>query len=283
MTPGPLVRGFAECLATVTGVPVGTLLALDDLEPFPHALAAWKTWLAGRDTGIVPIADPRSFQWASWWLAVVDRPAGPVAVLAFGTPPGVVASPQDPGLLGQATAELPLVSAYAVAGFDATVAPLRETGPLRGVVEQLAVAPGAGAPMRLVGSVRAVAGRGLAGDRYERGEGTFSPRAASRPGYQLTLVAGEVVDTLSADDPRLGFLQTRRNVLTRGIDVNALVGQDFTIGEVRCHGHRLAEPCVVLERLEGPGLLRPLVHRAGLRADVLSDGLLSPGDAVQAG
>ncbi len=68
--------------------------------------------------------------------------------------------------------------------------------------------------------------------------------------------------------------------MTRGIDVNALVGRDFLIGDVRCHGHRLAEPCVVLERIEGPGLLRPLIHRGGLRVDVLSAGEIALGTPI---
>ena len=203
-----------------------------------------------------------------------------VATLAFGTPPGVVHSPQDPALLGQATADLPISSAFAVASFDPTVRPLPDVPSLRGTVEQVALAVDANAPMQLVDSADAVAGRGLLGDRYERGEGTFSPRVASRPGYQLTLIAAEVVDALTEQDPRLGFLSTRRNILTRGLDVNALIGRDFTIGDVRCHGHRIAEPCVVLERLEGPGLLRPLIHQGGLRADVLSDGTISRGAAI---
>src|SRR5947208_8293 len=81
--------------------------------------------------------------------------------------------------------------------FDPTVRPLPDVPPLRGTIEQVALAVDANAPMQLVDSADAVAGRGLLGDRYERGAGTFSPRAASRPGYQLTLIAGEVVDALT--------------------------------------------------------------------------------------
>jgi MOSC domain-containing protein YiiM len=77
---------------------------------------------------------------------------------------------------------------------------------------------------------------------------------------------------MTARDAALDFASTRRNVLTRGIDVNVLVGRDFHIGNVHCRGLRLAEPCAHLERLHGPGLLRPLIHRGGLRADILSDG-----------
>ena len=146
--------------------------------------------------------------------------------------------------------------------------------------DQLAVAPLAEAPMQLVQHARALAGRGLEGDRYANGSGTFSPRGAHRPGYELTLIAAEVVEDLTTRDAALDFTSTRRNVLTRGIDVNALVGRDFTIGDVRCRGLRLAEPCAHLERLSGPGLLRPLIHRGGLRADVLSGGHIGEGSAI---
>lgn len=286
-----LVRGFAACLSSITEVALDELPPLTGQEPLEHAVAAWKTWLAGRSSGMVPIAAPRSFQWAGWWIAVVDGSASPladgprqqVAVVAFGTPPGVVLSPQDPSLLGRATADLPLSSAFAVASLDPVIAPLPAPRPLSGTVEQLAVAPAAGAPMQLVPSARAVAGRGLEGDRYADGAGTFSPRAASRPGYELTLIAAEVVEELTARDARLDFLSTRRNVLTRGMDVNALVGRDFRIGDVLCRGLRPCEPCAHLERLAGPGLLRPLVSRGGLRADVLSGGEIAPGARITTG
>ncbi len=124
----------------------------------PHALAAWKSWLAGRDFGMVPIAEPRSFQWAGWWIAIVNDTdsrlaagsEGQVAVLAFGTPPGVVLSPQDPTLLGRATADLDISSAYAVASLDPVLPPPQRGAELAGVVELLAVAPRVEAPMQLI-------------------------------------------------------------------------------------------------------------------------------------
>ena len=284
----PLVRGLAACLSSVTEVPLDELPPLADA-PVTHALGAWRGWLAGRGSGLVPVHDPRSFQWAGWWIAVVDGSDSPladgpqrqVAVLAFGTPPGVVLSPQDPALLGRATAELDIRSAYAVASLDPVLSAPQD-GPLAaGVVELLAVAPQAEAAVRLVRHARALAGRGLEGDRYAVGAGTFSPRSAHRPGYDLTLIAAEVVEELTARDAAHDFAATRRNVLTRGVDVNALVGREFTVGDVRCRGLRLAEPCAHLERLSGPGLLRPLIHRGGVRADVLSDGEISAGSPIR--
>lgn len=284
---GPLTRGLAACLSSVTEVPLADLPNLGGA-PAAHVLGAYRSWLAGRGSGLVPIHDPRNFQWAGWWFAVVDGSDSPVAdgpqrqvaVLAFGTPPGVVLSPQDPALLGQATAELDISSAYAVASLD-PVLPSPATGPaLRGSIELLALSPAAQAPMQLVQQAPALPGRGLEGDRYAVGAGTFSPRGAHQPGYELTLIAAEVVEELTARDARLDFASTRRNVLTRGIDVNALVGREFNIGDERCRGLRLAEPCAHLERIAGPGLLRPLIHRGGVRVDILTGGTVHVEDTI---
>ncbi len=275
-----LVRGLLACLASVTELPVDALPPQNDDTPFNHAVASLKTWLAGRDFGMVPIAGPRSFQWAGYWLPLVDSQGEQVACLAFGTPPGIVLSPQDPALLGRATADLSISSAYVVASLNPVLPPVPDGPELTGTVEQIAVAPAAGAPMQTVDSARAVAGRGLEGDRYADGLGTFSPRAAHRPGYELTLFAAEVLDDLRGAGIPLDFPGTRRNVLTRGIDVNALVGRDFRVGDVHCRGLRLAEPCVRLEELSGSGLLRPLIHQGGLRVDIINDGDIRQGAVI---
>ena len=277
-----VTRGFAACLASATEVPVAEL-------PMPasltSALGAWRTWLAERGFGLVPIADPRAFQWAGWWIATVADPVGgtaaPSAVLAFGTPPGVVLSPQEPALLGRATAGLPIIEAFAVASLDPVIRAAAAGHELRGTVEGLAVAPAAEAPMRLLETARARAGRGLDGDRYAEGAGTFSPRADRRPGYDLTLMAAEVLEEMATAGSVLDFAGTRRNVLTRGIDLTALIGRTFRIGDVVCEGRRQCEPCAHLERLSGPGVLRPLIHRGGLRVDVCSDGEISLGAPIQ--
>ena len=123
-----------------------------------------------------------------------------------------------------------------------------------------------------------VAGRGIRGDRF------FG--RATRLASSVSFVAAEALEAVEKDlglapgtlDPR----QTRRNVVTRGIDLNGLVGQEFQLGTARCIGRRLCEPCSHLQRLTGRALLRPLVHRGGLRADVLVSGVVSIGDAVRA-
>jgi MOSC domain-containing protein YiiM len=139
-------------------------------------------------------------------------------------------------------------------------------------VAAVLIAPDAESPLSRVETVNAVAGRGLEGDRYYDGRGTFS---GPGHGYELTLVEAEVLDSLD-----LPWEQARRNVVTRGIALNALVGHRFKIGSVDCIGRRLAEPCAHLEKLARPGLLRPLVHRGGLRADILEDGRIAIGDRV---
>lgn len=285
-----LTRGFAACLVSVTEVPVAELpLPAGDLT---RALGAWRTWLAERGSGLVPIADPTRFQWAGWWIAVVQTPdsdptgtflpnATEVAALAFGTPPGIVLSPQNPALLGRATADLPIAAAYAVASLDPVLRPTPAALDLHGTIEGLAIAPAAEADMRLLEVAQARASRGLDGDRYAAGAGTFSPRVDRRPGYDLTLIAAEVLDELTAAGHTVDFAATRRNALTRGIDVNALVGRTFYIGDVLCEGRRLCEPCVHLDRLSGPGLLRPLIHKGGLRVDILTDGEVRLGAPIR--
>jgi MOSC domain-containing protein YiiM len=124
-----------------------------------------------------------------------------------------------------------------------------------------------------VDSARVVAGRGLEGDRYFLGKGSFSHWRGT--GRALTLVEAEALE-----DVGLGFDASRRNVVTRGVDLNALVGRRFRVGSVECLGRRLCEPCRHLEKLERDGLMRALAGRGGLRADVLSDGSVAVGDAV---
>jgi MOSC domain-containing protein YiiM len=141
-----------------------------------------------------------------------------------------------------------------------------------GSVVGLLVAPEAEAPLVAVESVAALAGRGLEGDRYAAGRGTFSGPGR---GYQLTLVEAETLDELG-----ISWERARRNIVTRGVGLNALVGRRFRIGEAECVGRRLCEPCAHLERVSGPGLLRPLVHRGGLRADILTGGAIEVGDEL---
>lgn len=121
---------------------------------------------------------------------------------------------------------------------------------------------------------RVVAGKGLEGDRYFAGKGSFSHWRGS--GRALTLVEAEALE-----DVDLGFAEARRNVVVRGARLNDLVGRRFRVGHVECLGRRLCEPCRHLEKLEKrDGLMRELAGRGGLRADALSDGQIAVGDAL---
>jgi MOSC domain-containing protein YiiM len=153
--------------------------------------------------------------------------------------------------------------------------------PGRGVVESIHLAGGASQPMRSVDRVRALAGVGLEGDRYALGTGRYS--GDPRVDRHVTLIEAEEIEAL-ANGPgiRLGPGESRRNVTTRGIRLNELIGRRFRIGGVECEGTRLCEPCQYLSDLLGKPVLAPLVHRAGLRARILTDGELALGDEVVA-
>ena len=118
-----------------------------------------------------------------------------------------------------------------------------------------------------VESVRAVAGKGLEGDRhFGRGR---------HPGGAITLIEAEVLEDVGLSGP-----QSRRQVVIRGVRLNDLVGKRFTVGEVECLGVELCEPCLHLQSLTRPGIIDELVHRGGLNADILSSGTIAVGDAV---
>lgn len=119
------------------------------------------------------------------------------------------------------------------------------------------------------------AGRGLEGNRYYWEDGS-APRGAA-----ITLIAAEAVEAVAADgDVAVEPAATRRNVLTRGIAVNELVGKRFRIGNVECEGVALCEPCSTLESMTQPGVIKAFVHRGGLNADILDDGEIAVGDPV---
>jgi MOSC domain-containing protein YiiM len=144
-----------------------------------------------------------------------------------------------------------------------------------GQVEAIFVAAERGELPAPVDRVRARAGRGLEGNRYYWEDGD------APPGRGITLIAAEAVDAVASDGVvSVEPAATRRNVLTRGIDVNGLVGKRFRIGDVECEGVELCEPCAHLESMTQPGMVKAFVHRAGLNADILTDGEISVGDSV---
>jgi len=145
-------------------------------------------------------------------------------------------------------------------------------------VEAIGIAAAAGEPLRSIERVEAIAGRGLAGDRYADERGEFSDSTSGA--CDLTLIAAEALEALGEGGVELSHLESRRNVLVRGLDGNSLVGRRFRIGEVECIGRELSEPCTYLEGLTRSGVLRGLVHRGGLRAGIVVGGMVAVGDEV---
>ena len=149
---------------------------------------------------------------------------------------------------------------------------------MSGLVEAIFVTSESGDLPAPVDRVRAYAGRGLEGNRY------YWDNGDAPSGRAVTLIAAEAMDAVSREgDISIEPAATRRNVLTRGIDVNELVGKRFRIGDVECEGVELCEPCTHLESMTQPGVIKAFVHRGGLNADILSDGEISVGDAVVVG
>lgn len=152
---------------------------------------------------------------------------------------------------------------------------------MSGHVISIHIAPAAGARMQVAESVRAVTGQGLEGDRYFMKQGTYS----ATPGAvrDITLIESEAVSAMNA---KLGTAfapaDMRRNIVTRGIALNHLVGQDFRVGEIRLRGEQLCQPCSYLETLTQVGIKAAMQHRCGLRAEILTDGVIRAGDAVAA-
>ncbi|MDQ3934275.1 MAG: MOSC domain-containing protein [Actinomycetota bacterium] len=142
-----------------------------------------------------------------------------------------------------------------------------------GVVESIHIAPRAKQLPDAVERATAVAGRGLEGDRYHDGKGSFSHWRGRR---DLTLIEAEALEEVELDPA-----EARRNVVVRGLDLNALVGRRFRVGAVECEGVELNPPCKHLERLTRPGVLKALAGRGGVRAAILADGEIAVGDAVE--
>lgn len=147
-------------------------------------------------------------------------------------------------------------------------------------IEHIFIATASGGPQQARESVTVVAGAGIEGDRY------FGRH--DEPGQNITLVEAEAIEAFLSEQQRpLDHSVTNRNLVTRGVRLNELVGREFTIGPVRLRGVELCEPCMGLgQALAGPSLtpaevVKCLVHRAGLRADVLCDGVIARGDVVQ--
>jgi MOSC domain-containing protein YiiM len=153
------------------------------------------------------------------------------------------------------------------------------TGTLRAIY----TAPEAKAPMRALDAVRAVPGRGLEGDRYFKGEGAFSRWPGAR--REVTLIAAEA---LAAAEEAYGVAvsdgEHRRNLVVAGVPLTDLIKAEFVVGDVRMRGARVCAPCKYLVRVTGQEeIFDALVGRGGLRAEVLTEGVIRVGDGVRPG
>ncbi len=169
------------------------------------------------------------------------------------------------------------------AGRYAAATPGGATG-WRGVLLAIHVCPAASAPMVELDAARCVAGRGIEGDRYFLGTGSYSAKPDVR---EVTLIEQEVLDALARNDPPLqggGIVlapaQHRRNLTTRGVPLNHLVGRRFQVGEVIMVGGRLNFPCKYLEQLLGLPVMLPLYNRSGINCGIERGGVIRPGDAI---
>lgn len=147
-----------------------------------------------------------------------------------------------------------------------------------GVVIEIHIAPEPEGPTHAVGQITVEVGHGVVGDRH------YAPDGLAEPGHALTLIEAEAIDAANAehDELELTGAESRRQVLTRGISLNDLVGKRFSVGEVVCEGVELCEPCNHLQKITGKPVLRAMVHRAGLNAAVLEGGEIAVGAPVRA-
>jgi hypothetical protein len=253
------------CLSEMLQGPVPEAAETDDPVRF------FKQWLAERNLGLVPIVNAAAFDWPGQWIAVFRDGEGEHASVMFGSPSGVWLDPSNAYHQGAR-----IEAGWMLTPLDLHLPTERPYGTARtvGTVAAILITAHAEAPLLRVDDAEALAGRGLAGDRYAAGRGTFSGPGR---GYELTLAEAEVLEEIP-----LPWERARRNIVTRGISLNGLVGQRFRIGSIECIGRRLAEPCAHLEKLARPGLLRPLVHRGGLRADIIKGGVIRLGDDIEA-
>jgi len=149
-----------------------------------------------------------------------------------------------------------------------------------GMVESIHIASTAQGPPEALAQVVAIPGAGLDGDRYALKLGTFYK---PKPDHELTLIEAEAIEALRRDyQVELTAGESRRNIVTRNVPLNHLVGKEFAIGDVRIRGIRLCEPCDHLQKVTGKSVIKGLLHRGGLRAQILTQGTIRVGDTITA-
>jgi MOSC domain-containing protein YiiM len=153
---------------------------------------------------------------------------------------------------------------------------------MAGRVVGLFTAPSDSGAMTAHDEIEAISGSGLAGDRYALGTGFYSNRQLPGGARELTLIARESLDEIELESGiMLAPLESRRNVLTERINLHELIGKQFRIGDVLCEGVRDCPPCEHLEALTGKAVMKPMARRGGLRANILSSGVLKMFDPIE--
>ena len=141
----------------------------------------------------------------------------------------------------------------------------------------------AGAPLQSVAQATLESGRGLVGDRYYEHGGTFSEELKDGTDWEITLIESEEIQRFNESQgltlPPASF---RRNIVTSGIRLNELVGRRFKVGSALLEGMRLCEPCAHLGKLIGPAVVKGMVHKAGLRARIVTGSIIRAGDHIEA-
>jgi hypothetical protein len=265
---------FLACLATI--LELGEV-DLPELTGDGDPDTDWNVvgWLGSLGVGLVPVNEPRNFAWPGPWIARVRGVGGKRrSVVMYGrSPSGVVWDPNGDGVVAPEQIE----DGFVIAAEDVALGMPRREAPsfATGSVERIWIASAVGDSGRALATVRVIPGVGLEGDRYVAGRGTFP---SGRPGAALTLIEAEVCESF---DPPLRPNEHRRNLVTRGVRLNGMIGQEFVIGPVRCRGVRLCEPCASMQVYADRPILRPLVHRGGLRADILEPGEIKVGDRIE--
>jgi MOSC domain-containing protein YiiM len=155
----------------------------------------------------------------------------------------------------------------------------------QGSVVSISITGEGSAPMNAVDEAKAIAGRGLEGDRYFLRQGTFTDNP-NTTGRQVTLIESEAIDALERDyGVKIVSTDARRNIVTSGVPLNHLIGKEFRVGGVRMRGVRLDEPCdhmaSLVDEVVKDKIRLGLKHRGGLRADILNDGVIRVGDAIE--
>ena len=142
-------------------------------------------------------------------------------------------------------------------------------------ISKICIAQNSGEMMKDVREIEVILNKGILNDRYFKNN--------NQPDIQITLIESENIDYYnSISDIKIPYINFRRNIITRGVQLNNLVGKQFNIGDIKLMGHRLCDPCKYLQdMLKDNKLVKKLVNKGGLRCEILSSGKISINDKIK--